>query len=178
MDVAAVALALITLVFVFALAVSSSRAAAARTPRGIMRRLQHPDDRVTVYATGIYGNAGIWNPAMPLGPRNLIHQPGVANYRLDHDGQVYLDWQSKGSHQQYVGPPLAEVEHDSSTRTMLWTILVGGLAGLALGYLFSALGEGGPHPVQRIAITVAGLGIALAGLLVVEHAQRRRHRRG
>jgi hypothetical protein len=173
-----VLLAVIYGAFLLAVVVWSHRSAKARTPAAIDARLKNPGDQLTISATGIRGNIGIWNPAMKPGPGFLIHQPGIATYTRRHDGLIHLDWQSRTGHQQFDGslpPPHDDQLH--SNRIMLRTVLGGGLTGLSIGYLFSLVGEIGPHPDRRVIATIVGLAVALAILVAIEWHLARQHRR-
>ena len=165
----------LTLLFVAFSVVASVRSTRARMPRGIVRRLRaHPGQAVTVSATGIMGNPGVWNPA-GTGYQMWLYQRGVATYRLGEDGQVQLDWRSAGQGQRsFVGPPLPDADHSGDNRTVLWTILIFGLVGLGSGYLYGLTAHTAD---RRVAWTLAGLLVAAGLLGLVELLLVRRHKR-
>jgi len=171
-----VSLGVVVVVFIGLVIASSRYSSAARTPAGIVRRLRRSGGRVTVSATGAIGPLGTWNPA-GKGREMFFFRRGVGTHWLDDDGQVHLDWQSTNGHEEFVGPPLTELDPAGSNRTALWTVLIFGLVGLSGGFLFSLIGEVGPHPDRRVVFAIAGFAVALAVLVAIERWLVRRHTR-
>lgn len=163
----AVTAAVLAFLYFAVVGIHATRISKKRSAHGIMLRLQHPGDTVSVTATHIARKGGLWNPGRPPGIGNPITEPGIAIYELGADGQVHLDWHGRHGLQKFVGPP-PQAHGDSSTRTMLWTMLIFGIGGISIGYLFSLVGEVGPHPDKRILITIAGFVSGLVFLATLE----------
>jgi hypothetical protein len=54
-----------------------------------MRYLKRPGAQHTVRHRGSFeGSKGLWNPAKPWRPNNLLYGPGEGTYSLDADGLV------------------------------------------------------------------------------------------
>ncbi len=79
----------------------SYRRALARSPRGIVHRIQVAGS----HEVKLGNIGGVWNPAKPLGAGNLVLGPGVASYTLGSDGTVHLRFETKGGDvQDFSGP--------------------------------------------------------------------------
>lgn len=164
------------------------------SPQATIRRISTPGVRHRVRLNSL-DSGGTWDPsgswktedtwnAWNLMPR--VYGPGTAEYWLDEQRQVHLQWSpDKGEQRELVGPVPSFLESSGSSRQGAHRHLVAAglsfyavmtLAGLELGYRFAQ----GSHD-RRLLIALfcglAGYGVAyvvVMAALVVIHARRRR----
>ena len=133
------------------------RRAAARTPRGIAKRLRRAGDRVEVK---IGGTASAWDPGRPLGPDNGRWGPARATYLRDDAGIVHLHFQwALGPAEDSAGPIPDFPPRPRVVRVVLAGYLVATVAGFVIGFAV------GPGPAgERLLWACGGL---LAAMVVL-----------
>jgi hypothetical protein len=133
------------------------RRAAARTPRGIAKRLRGTGDRVEVK---IGGTASAWDPGRPLGPDNGRWGPARATYTMGEAGVVHLHFQPVLAEAEESEGPIPEFpSRPRAVRVVLIGYLFAVIAGFTIGF---AVGRG---PVGERLLWGCG-GLLLAMMLI------------